>query len=298
MMTMRQELAAAAEHWSRPSQPGKTRWWKSPTILRHINRIVCGRAIDGPWQGLVERMGKLAPSGFSRGISIGCGEGFKEIQLLKAGIVRQFDLFEISQARVERGRKLAAEQNVADRIKFHNCDAFETSIGLYDLVYWNNALHHMLDTEAAVIWSREHLSVDGWFVMDDFVGASRFQWSDAELSAATRTRELLAPSYLRDPIRPGSLLAPRLYRPAIEDMIKADPTEAADSENILPAIKRHFSSAEIIPTGGCLYHLALNDVIANFDESEDRPLLEAILLADQAFAAGGLTQYAVAFAKR
>ena len=77
-----------------------------------------------------------------------------------------------------------------------------------------------------------------------------------------------------------------------------DPTEAADSSRILPCLRARMPQAEITLTGGCIYSLALNDVLANFNEVEDRPLLNAGLTLDRALTELGETHYAVAFGRK
>ena len=80
--------------------------------------------------------------------------------------------------------------------------------------------------------------------------------------------------------------------------MRRDPTEAADSANILPAIRDYFPMASLTLTGGVIYHLALNDVIANFTEADDLQLLQSLLVIDSALTSGNLTQYATAIADR
>lgn len=48
--------------------------------------------------------------------------------------------------------------------------------------------------------------------------------------------------------------------------------------------------------GGVIYHLALNDVLANLDPERDAPLLESLLLLDLALAELGENQYAACLA--
>lgn len=249
--------------------------------------------------GLNKRIEEIAPNGFDRAISIGCGAGAKELQLINTGLVKHFDLYEISPTRVDQGKRLAHQQAVSDRVSFFTENAFDKKLGSYELVYWNNALHHMLDVEAAIAWSREHLVPGGWFVMDDFVGPSRFQWSDENLSHATRVRSLLPDRFLYNPADLSQKLPIEIRRPTVESMIKDDPTEAADSDRIVSSVKKMFPNAVVIPTGGALYNLALNDVIAHFDESsEDLSLLQSILMSDELLAHAGMTHYATAFAQR
>jgi SAM-dependent methyltransferase len=295
-----QRIAKAATYWSTARSTGRTRWWTHPVILRHINRLVCGQPVDGPWEGLERRMRALSQEeAFRRGISVGCGNALKEVRLLKKGIVRAFDVFEISPARVDQGRRLAEQQGVSDRIRFSLENAFDQNLGNdYDLVYWNNALHHMFDVREALAWSRDRLVVGGYLVMDDFVGPSRFQWTNEQLAVASAVRALLPDRFMVDPRDPSRRLPRQIRRPSIDAMVAADPTEAADSSNILPALQALFPKNETILTGGVIYHSALNDVLANFDDTVDATLLESLLLLDKTLTDRGDTQYAVAFAPK
>jgi SAM-dependent methyltransferase len=294
-------LAKVARHWA-SAQPnsGRTRWWLHPDVLRHVNACVCGSPVEGPWAGLERRMRELTAAGrFEKGVSVACGSAVKELHLLQEGLVGRFDLFEISRERVALGQASAAALGLSDRVRFHVRDAFAMELpGDYDLVYWNNALHHMFDVAKALQWSRERLQPGGWFVMDDFVGASRFQWPDVQLEIASRVRRVLPDRLLRDPGGTGGLLPRRLTRPSLQAMIERDPSEAADSDNILPAVKRLFPGASIVLTGGVVYNLALQDILANFEDDADGELLRSLLTLDADLAAKGLTHYACAFAPK
>ena len=156
----------------------------------------------------------------------------------------------------------------------------------------------MLDTAASIRWSHDRLRTGGYFVMDDFVGPSRFQWTDYQLEIMNRVRAILPDRFFVHPADPKKTLSRTIRRPGIDEMIAADPTEAADSANILPALRDIFPEVEVIPTGGVLYHTALNNVLANFLDETDAPLLAGILLLDETLARNGDTQYAQAFARR
>jgi SAM-dependent methyltransferase len=249
---------AAGAYWDEvsvnPEIVPRTAWWNDPPTLRHINRIVCGEALDDQHTGFHRRLAALVGehcSAPARAISIGTGPGYKEMGLLQAGLIGSFDCFEVGLRAVEEGRRLAFEQGLAERIRFHHADAFKAHVPRdYDVVYWNSALHHMPDTAAAVTWSRDHLRFGGIFACDEYVGASKFQHSDALLAWSNRMLATLPDRLLR---RPGGTTdtVPRVVaRIDPEYLTKIDPTEAVDSENILPAVRNTFQNAEIIPTGG------------------------------------------------
>ena len=296
-----QALRATARYWSTPRGAHRTRWWMHPAILRHCNGLVCGAPLDGPWAGLEVRMRELAGGHpLARGVSVGCGSASKELGLLERGIVGSFDLYEISAERVAIGMEAARQQGVADRVRFHARDAFTPVPGEqgepYDLVYWNNALHHMHDVRQALAWSRDRLRPGGLLVVDDYVGATRFQWPDVQLDIASRVRRALPERLRRDPERPDRLLPDRITRPDLAEMIAVDPSEAADSGSIIPALREMFPGVHVIATGGVVYNLALKDAIANFDDTRDAALLQDLLEFDARLAAEGHTQYACAFA--
>jgi hypothetical protein len=117
MTQMRSDLRKAAEYWSNrgPDIP-RTKWWSNQIILRHINRIVCGQQIGGAFAGTAQLLLQKAGA-LRRGISVGCGDGTKEMDLIAKGIVQSFVLFEISSARVEIGRNKALHRGLSVSVR-------------------------------------------------------------------------------------------------------------------------------------------------------------------------------------
>lgn len=84
--------------------------------------------------------------------------------------------------------------------------------------------------------------------------------------------------------------------PTVEQIINMDPSEAADSENIIPAIKENFIHADIRYAGGLIYLVCMEDIIHNI--TEDDPLLGYLLELDDQTIKFGLSQYAVILAQK
>ena len=239
---------------------------------------------------------RLQGETLGKGISIGCGIGRTEMAMLQSGLVQEFDVFELSEVRIREGRELARKRGIEGRIRFNHADGM-TASGHHDLVFWGSALHHMLDVHQAVEWSNSILRPGGMFVMDDFIGPSRFQWTDFNLSIGLRLRRILPDRLLTDPKDPSKRLPVELTRIDPAALIAQDPTEAADSERILDAVRAWFPDAEVILTGGCIYHLPLNDVLANMTQ-EDAPLLDLCLVLDDLCTDLGHSHFAVAIARK
>jgi SAM-dependent methyltransferase len=288
-----------AAYWSRPeSGPPRTRWWQSRTIVRHINKRICGLEVDGTEGGDIELIRQIARRGALRqAVSIGCGNAHHELKLLASGVVEHFVLYENAEPRVRAAQSKAAELGLSERIDMRMTDAFKEPVRQsYDLVYWKDALYHMFDARAAVDWSYAVLRQNGIFYMNEFVGPTRMQYTARQLDLAERARACLPERCLADPRNPdGPPLPHRRVRPKLDAMLATDPSECADSERILPAVSSRFPGATVKPTGGVIYALALSDVLANLDEDTDRALIKAMMLADDLCIEAGETLYAVAF---
>jgi ubiquinone/menaquinone biosynthesis C-methylase UbiE len=294
------------QHWDTQSEKKtlRTRWWQSTAIISHINKNVCGRDVPGLSNGLLELVRRTYGHRFplNRGISVGSGTGAKEMRLIEQGIVEKMDLYEVSQEMINRGISLAKEQGLSDTVSFIRGDGLQLAARpeAYDLVYWNSSLHHILDVEQAVAWSYSVLKKGGLFLMDEYVGPSRFQWTDEVLKMATKARRSLPERMLANPASGNRKIPRKVKRPKIKDMIREDPSEAADSSNIIPSVRKHFPQARIIMTGGVIYQLVFKDVLQNINEEdeEDRSILEHLLQMDDSCIQRRLTHFAVAIAEK
>jgi hypothetical protein len=154
----------------------------------------------------------------------------------------------------------------------------------------------MFDTAAAVAWSRDRLHAGGVFAADEYVGANRFQYS-AELLVWVNRMLATLPDRLLRRANPAEGHLPRIATPvSVAELIRIDPSEAVDSINIVPAVRQLFPDAEIIPTGGALYFVGLDQAFNNFKTEEDLRLLNALLIADEAIGRLVETQFAVILA--
>jgi SAM-dependent methyltransferase len=295
-------LKVAATHWdARVTQPmpQMSQWWQFPQIKRHMNRIICGRPVDGMTGGDAHVLKELAGDRpYPKALSIGCGIASKEIALLRSGAVEKFVVYEISTKRIGSGKRAAKRYGISDRIEFHN-EAVEFDIPppeTFDLVYWNNSLHHMLDVRACLTWCRSALRPGGVIYLNDFVGPTRMQWPDEMIDVANHVRGSLPERLLLG--RDGtSKISPKVARPSLRKLVASDPTECADSGAILGAFQDLFPENVIRCTGGVVYHLALKGCLHNFTTEPDDEILSMLLATDEVIARLGMTHYAMAYAR-
>jgi len=215
------------------------------------------------------------------------------------GIVDKFILFELSEERIKEGMKNAEKKNLQNRVEFILGNAFNYDFGKLkiDFVHWNNSLHHMLNVPEAVKWSYNILTPGGVFYMDDYVGSTRFQYPDYVLNIVNGIRDNLPRKYLKDQYQ-NDIYHGHISNIDPYELMKNDPSEAADSEKIVESTKKYFPNAEIILTGGIVYFIALNGLWGNFDEQneEDISVLKKLMELDKQYAQkqNVMSPYAVA----
>jgi SAM-dependent methyltransferase len=287
-MPLAEQQAAIGQVWdSKGGGPRKLRWGQVPAVVDHINRKF-GEPIrnpgkDGALAGFNRHLAAaLKENPPRRAISIGCGFARHERYLLERNMVERIDLFDLAEGRINKARELYERNGVAHRATFNAADAFLSApVGEYDLVYWKSSLHHMMSARQAVGWSWRALRPGGVFAMFDFVGASRFQWSDRNLAYANAYRSTLPQRFFRRTDNPELFYRTLVPRPSLKKMIANDPSEAADSSNIIPSVLEHFPGADIIRVGGAMFHL-MSGIFDNLltEPDGDDYLAEAIRLDD------------------
>lgn len=284
-------------HWSHVLRNGKrVNWWNSKRIISHINTILCGNNSNNFGFGQRQIIKANFNLPFKKGISIGAGICTKEIQFVKEGICDHFDIYELSEHRIELARNLVAKNNLSDHFSFYHEDYFSiVNHNTYDLFHWDNSIHHMMNTELAVKMSYLNLNPGGCFYCNDYIGQTYYQHTDQELLIVNTVRKLL-PEILFNSDKPD-VKFPRLReRPNLEQFKQRDPSEAADSSNILPSIKKYFPDATIINLGGLIYAQVLVQIIMNIPD--DSELMDRLLILDQYLSERGFNQYIFAYAKK
>jgi hypothetical protein len=122
------------------------------------------------------------------------------------------------------------------------------------------------------------LKPGGFFLLHEFVGPSRFQWTDRQLEAVNGVLKVLPERYRRNLKAGGDELIHQIKRPTIREMRRADPSEAIRSSEILEMPPEYFRVIETRELGGALIQLLMEGITGNFgyDNPDDMKLLKLI----------------------
>lgn len=216
-------------------------WMSHPAVRACLNGRITGNPHQWPLDWFKIRLASRLP--FSDSLSVGCGTGSLEREVVKIGITRRVLGIDVAEHPLEYARTKAEEEGLTG-IEYRCADAWNVLDGgrRFDSVFVHAALHHF-DRPADLLGRiREVLNPGGILYIDDYIGPSMKDWT---------WRGLLLPNLVYY-LLPRKLRRPGLVRTPVNPR---DPTEAVASGEILSGLYRHFQILERRDYGGQLLSL-------------------------------------------
>jgi SAM-dependent methyltransferase len=212
-------------------------WMDIPAVREYILRSI---ADEGLWPtDWLKR--SLNGRRLGRALSIGCGTGALERDLVRKDIVGTIDALDGSTNSLRVARETAVAEGMIDRIRYFAADFNEPALPrrTYDAVFIHQAAHHVAKLEKLFRAILRTLKPGGMLYLDEFVGPTRHHWNDETVKPY---REI----YASLPDR--AKRAPELSLPVMYD----DPSEAIRSDEILPQLRVGFDVEVVRGYGGNL----------------------------------------------
>jgi ubiquinone/menaquinone biosynthesis C-methylase UbiE len=258
-------------------------FWSIPKVLERWNILITGdkhkNYLDFLTQDFLKEKSNL------RLLSLGSGICNREIELAKNNsIFKEIVCVDVADNLLQIAAKNAKENNVTN-IKFLpiNIDDFEFKENDYDIIFFKSSLHHFDKIDAFLSGKiKRTLKPDGLLIINEFVGATRHQFSRNQINAINGVIAVI-PKKFR--VRFKSKFHKNKYRGVgTLRMIMADPSECIDSENIMPSIHKYYKTILEKPFGGNLLMSALRDISHHFfelNEEKEKILKTLFLLEDK-----------------
>lgn len=260
--------------WDKSSNP-PTNWWSIPKVQQRWNLLITGESNKAYQDYFVEKY--CTDKDNLKLISPGCGTGTKELIFSKFNNFESIKAFDIAPSNISTAKDLA-QKSGRQNVEFFVNDVSKYNFGQreYDIVVFDSFLHHIKDLGGILDRVRNSLKHGGFLVINEYVGPNRFQWDKEQLRLSNQVLRNLPLAY-RKRWRTGKIKS-KIYSPGLLRMVLSDPSEAVNSENILPEIRKRFKVLEEKSYGGNILHLVLKDISHNFANNsiEASPILEKL----------------------
>lgn len=258
-------------------------FWNIPQIRKRWNEKSTGDS-NLEYEDYTVRK-YLLESSELRMLSIGCGTGTRERKFAKYDNFQEIIGIDIASRQVEEARKKAKNEGF-EQIKYLVADFVNHDFkeAVYDLILFNSSLHHFKEVDSLLQHKVSPLLKEkGLLIIYEYVGPDRLQWTKAQLDAANLLLKEV-PVKFRRRLNSRSVKR-RIYRPGWLRMNLVDPSEAVDSESIVPSLHKHFTIVEEKKVGWDLTHLLFKDISHNFmnDDAETLKMLDHIMEKEDEF---------------
>ena len=265
-----------------PSMMKLIAWAEHPLTQRYINRHITADE-DQDWLAWAGE--RYFPEPASLGLSIGCGSGNVERRIVELGNARAMEGTDISAQALEVARAAAGDLPITYSLM--DLNEAELPAARYDFVVSAAALHHVTNLEECLRALGASLKQGGLLILNEYVGPDRFQWEVGQLDAANEALACVPERYRYNHLT--GTMPERVERRPLGDMIKADPSEAVRSSELMDAVGRFFEVLDVREIGGTVLHPVLEGIIGNFDEGDplDSALLVSLMRLEESMLASG-----------
>jgi len=262
------DVIRAGDFWDREvADPIHTSWMEDLRVRIRLNYLIGGGERLWPIEWLEKQ---VAGRTFERALSIGCGTGPLERQLIQRNLCGTVDAFDGSVHSLHVARREAAAAGAGDRIRYFASDFNRPVLPekKYDIVFFHQSLHHVGKLEKLYRAVLRALKPDGYLYLDEFVGPSRHEWEERGIDEQQRIFNTI-PEEFR--------LTDELPLPVQPD----DPSEAIRSGEILDQLTVGFQVEAVRGYGGNLLSViypyfdwknAPDDLVQRLMQEEDRML--------------------------
>jgi ubiquinone/menaquinone biosynthesis C-methylase UbiE len=197
-------------------------------------------------------------------LSVGCGTGSRERKFAKYLNFSLIEGIDLAEKKAAEAAKIAKEANLTN-IRYHAGDFMKHLFdpASFDVILFNSSLHHFNHVDKLLENRVLPLLKDqGLLVLFEYVGPNRLQWTNLQLELTNRLLKEIPDKY-KTRVSSRSVKK-RVYRPGLLRMLITDPSEAVDSESIIPALHRHFNVIEEKKLGWDITHLLLKDIAHHY----------------------------------
>ena len=223
-------------------------------------------------------------STWSRGLSIGCGNGGLERELIRKSLCSRVDAFDGSMVSLSVAAASAAAEGMGSDIHYFAADfnAAQLPPRTYDVVFCQQSLHHVAALEHLLSQIRRTLRRNGFLYFDEYIGPSRDAWTDAHLAAQRAVYAAIPREW-------------RLYDEVAFPIETGDPSEGVRADEIMASVMVGFDIVERRDYGGSL--LAVLVPLIDWSVAPETLLVELIEEEKRMREAGAPSYYTIVLAR-
>lgn len=258
-------------------------YWLIPEVTKKWNKMISGKEDENYAEYITRKYFRNQSN--IKILSLGCGSGSNEIKFAKHPEYVEIIGVDIATKLIEKANINAREKKYSN-LNYEVKNIYETEFEdeYFDMILFHSSLHHFHNLDFLLGQKiKKIIKKNGLIVIHEYVGPNRIQWSKEQLNETNSILKMIPDEYKRRFKLKN--LRTKAYRPGKLRMIISDPSEAVESENILPMLHKYYETIEEKKLGGNIIMPLFKDIAHNFlDESaQTKKSIEFIFEKENAF---------------
>ena len=259
-------------------------WWIIPELKKRWNKKI-SHSQDVGYEEYVYKKYLQGKTNLKL-LSLGSGSCSHELIFAQQPCFSEVRCVDMSDRLLAKAKQEASDLGLKNMVfEATDVNQLEFQEGAYDMVLFHSSLHHFKNIHG-LIGSKVFAAIKntGLLVINDYVGPNRLQWTKKQLKETNQILQGVVPENRRRRLTTG-IVKQKVDGPGWYRMLLTDPSEAVESENILPAIHKHFTPLEEKQLGGNILMLLLKDISHHFldGSNETKELLTKLFVLEDEF---------------
>lgn len=259
-------------------------WWIIPEVKERWNQKVSSSPNKTYEEHIVDQY--LKGKSNLKLLSLGSGSCSHELNFARHSCFSEIKCIDLSDKLLKNAGETAKMENLKNLFfEVSDVNKINFPVGYYDIALFNSSLHHFQNIHKLI---GQHipqtLKEKGLLIINEYVGPNRLQWTKLQLTEINRILKHEIPTDKKRRLSTG-IIKHDVTGPGVIRMLITDPSEAIESENILPAIHSNFTTLEEKQIGGNILMLLFKDISHNFLEGskENKGLLNHLFSLEDKF---------------
>ena len=218
-------------------------------------------------------------------LTLACGDMHGEYNFFKGlNKVTKIDAFDISEGQRKKFYDRVYDNKIQVDYKIEDCNHLTLEANKYDIIYIQQAYHHLENVDGVAKELNKALRNDGIFLLIDYIGTPFLQRSESQRRVARKIWKEL-PERLRK--NPQGRILKDIYIP---NKAHLSPFEAIKSDEIFDAINNNFSMVKSFVYGGILFPLFQGFAQNYTDSIGDELYIKSMWFMDQELIQSGIVE--------
>jgi len=193
------DFAKTAQYWSQVDEAAFSAehyWATLPAVRRRLNRLASGSE-ECHWVDHCLETYFLGRLPLPRCLSLGCGAGWLERTLAHRGAFQQCEALDIAPGSILQAQDEARKEGLAISYEVADLNTASLPPAAYDAVWMSNSYHHVVEVERLACQVAQSLKPDGFVLLNEYIGPTRFQFPPAQRKMIQQALQLLPARYRR-----------------------------------------------------------------------------------------------------